>query len=129
MTTEALRLGVADKVRAALGDALAEKLRNTKAELAAAKLALDAVEQRLTEERALRESAEAARDKAQADLVAALNRPPVIVEKVIDNPAIERIEQMLLNWPKPEPMGDIVLDFKRGADDRIYRAVLKESEK
>ena len=129
MTTEALRQGLADKVRAALGDALAEKLRNTKAELAAAKLALDAVEQRLTEERALRESAEAARDKAQADLVAALNRPPVIVEKVIDNPAIERIEQMLLNWPKPEPMGDIVLDFKRGADDRIYRAVLKESEK
>ena len=129
MTTEALRQGLADKVRAALGDALAEKLRNTKAELAAVKLALDAVEQRLAEERALRESAEAARDKAQADLVAALNRPPVIVEKVIDNPAIERIEQMLLNWPKPEPMGDIVLDFKRGADDRIYRAVLKESEK
>lgn len=129
MTTEALRQGLADKVRAALGDALAEKLRNTKAELAAAKLALAAAEQRLSDERALRESAEAARDKALSDLVAALNRPPVIVEKVIDNPAIERIEQMLLNWPKPEPMGDIVLDFKRGADDRIYRAVLKESEK
>lgn len=125
MSTEALRQGLADKVRAALGDALAEKLRNTKAELATAKIALASAEQRLADERSMRESAEAARDKAQADLIAALSRPPVIVEKLIDNPATERIEQMLLNWPKPEPMGDLVLEFKRGADDRITRAVMK----
>lgn len=125
-TVAELRQGVTDRVRTALADATAEKLRATRAELALATQALAAAEQRLADERALRESAEAARDRAQSELVAALSRPPVVVTERVEviNPALERIEA-LLSAPIPE-LGELVFDIQRGADDRIRRVVVKE---
>jgi len=94
MATEALIQSLTDRVRASLGDAMAEKLRVTRSELADVKRAMKDVERKLADEITLRKAAEADRDKAVADLIAALNRSQQTDDAIplLLNSALSRID-------------------------------------
>lgn len=106
MATEALIQSLTDRVRASLGDAMAEKLRVTKAELADANRALKDLGRQLADERALRITAEESRDKAQADLISALSRTDDSIPLML-NSALSRIDGVAL---KVSDIGKAIAD-------------------
>lgn len=106
MATEALIQSLTDRVRASLGDAMAEKLRVTKAELDDANRAIKDLGRQLADERALRSTAEEARDKAHAGLIAALNRTDDSIPLML-NSALSRIDGVAL---KVSDIGKAIAD-------------------
>lgn len=139
MTAEALMQSLTDRVRASLGDAMAEKLRVTRLELAESCRAMKDLEQQLSDERSLRIAAEVARDNAQSDLTAALNRTDDSIPLML-NSALTRIDGVAskvvdigkaisdntkaLNAIQPGP-SEIAFDVRRDAADKIIGVVAK----